>query len=61
MSIRFERQAERSGQPEVRDLDRLLVATDKDVAWLDVSVHDSSLMAVEERLQGLPHDVLHLR
>jgi len=50
MSIWFERQTKWSCQPEVRDLNCLLIITDKNITWLDISVHNSSLMAVKERL-----------
>jgi len=56
MCISLEWQAERPRKPEVSYLDCLALFVDKKVAWLEVSVHDPSLVAVKQALEHLPYD-----
>ena len=56
MSVAFERQAEAPGQAKVSYLDSGLRFVDEKVAGLQVSVHDASLVAVEESLENLVDD-----
>lgn len=58
MGITLERKSETSSEPKVCNFDLGAIFGDQDVAGLEVSVHDSALVAVEEPLQELPHDLL---
>jgi hypothetical protein len=53
-------QAETTSQPKISNLDLLGSLINKQVAWLEVPVHDSSLVAVKQALQHLPHNHLNL-
>lgn len=56
MGITLEWQAEAPGQTEVCYLDSRLGLVDEEVAWLQVSVHDPPLVAVEQTLQDLEYN-----
>lgn len=56
VGVALKRKSERACQAKVSQLDGLLVVTDEDIAWLDVPVHDATLVAVEKCF----HDLLHI-
>lgn len=53
VSVRLDRQTERSGQAEVRQLNVLPLGVDKQILWLEISVENSVLVKVDQRLQYL--------
>jgi len=61
MRIALEWKAERTSQAEVSYLDFSLALVDQQVGRLQVTVHDASLVAVQEALKDLPDDRASLR
>lgn len=60
MRVGLERKSKRPCESKISQFDRPPVLTDQNVARLEVPVHNSSLVAVQQCLQDLVHDVLGL-
>ena len=56
MCVSFTWQPKTSSQAEVCNFDLSFIFINQQVAWLQVSVHDSSLVAVKQSLEHLPDD-----
>lgn len=61
VSIALKRKTEGSGEAEIGNFDLSLVLVNQQVTWLQVSMHNPSLMAMEEALQDLPNDWFGVR
>lgn len=56
----LERQPKAPSQAEIGNLNYWLRRVNQQVAWLEISVHYSSLVAVQEALENLVHNVLDI-
>lgn len=59
MSVTLERKPEGASQSKVGHLDLILALVDQNIARFKISMHYSSLMTVQQRLQNLPHNCSH--
>jgi len=56
MSVGLQRQTKAPCQSEVCNFNESFLVVDQQVAWLEISVHDSPLVAVQKPREYLPQD-----
>jgi hypothetical protein len=61
MGIGFQRESESAGKAEISELDVGPFGVYEQIAWLQVTMHDTPLMAVDQALEYLKQELFNAR